>query len=206
MVNLRRVAIVATVVANLKLFKGLPWRVVLGRKVTLALGRDPILRVRKRLTISLTPNPIAVTRIQLDGGSHTEIDGYVEIGNGCFIRVADSAQLRIGDKTYINSGTRISSSDSVVIGRGCLIGFDVLIQDNDYHSMVVDGVRRPTKAPIVIGDRVWIGARAIILKGVTIGPGSVVGAGAVVTRDVPANSLVVGSPTQIVRRGIEWDG
>lgn len=76
--------------------------------------------------------------------------------------------------------------------------------DGDNHTLLVDGVARSSSAPVVIGDGVWIGARATILKGVTIGDGAVVAAGAVVTRDVPAHSLVAGVPARVVRAGVDW--
>jgi acetyltransferase-like isoleucine patch superfamily enzyme len=62
----------------------------------------------------------------------------------------------------------------------------VQLLDNDFHAITVDGVEQPSAAPITIGDRVWVGTRAIVLKGVTIGDGRGRRRGAVVTKDVPA--------------------
>ena len=61
------------------------------------------------------------------------------------------------------------------------------------------------RAPIVIGDHVWIGTNAIVLKGVTIGDGAVIAAGAVVTRDVPAHSLAAGVPARVIRSDVHWE-
>ena len=64
---------------------------------------------------------------------------------------------------------------------------------------------QPSAAPVVIGDRVWVGTRAVILKGVSIGDGAVVAAGAVVTSDVPAGAVVGGVPARVIGRADSWE-
>ena len=85
---------------------------------------------------------------------------------------------------------------AVTVGRDCQIGWDAIITDSDQHARA--GLGEATR-PVVLGDRVWVGARAVILKGVTVGDGAVIAAGSVVTRDVPANTLVAGQPARVVR-------
>ena len=92
----------------------------------------------------------------------------------------------------------IAATGLVAIGAECLIGTHVSIIDNAFHD-VVDRQQVPAPKPVVIGDNVWIGNRAIILPGVTIGDGAVVGAGSVVTRDVPDRTGVAGNPARVVR-------
>ena len=84
----------------------------------------------------------------------------------------------------------------MTIGRDCKIARDVLIMDTDQHPLPGTDL---VVAPVVIEDRVWIGARAIVLKGVQIGHDSVVGAGAIVTRSVPPGSIVVGTAARVIR-------
>jgi acetyltransferase-like isoleucine patch superfamily enzyme len=110
--------------------------------------------------------------------------------------VFQDAVIRIGKGTMCNQNVRIAAAREVSIGRNCLIGFDVVIADNDLHERPGLGPPRPVR----IEDSVWIGFRAAILKGVTIGEGAVVGAGAIVTEDVPPHTLVVGQPAQPVRK------
>jgi acetyltransferase-like isoleucine patch superfamily enzyme len=87
-----------------------------------------------------------------------------------------------------------------VVGADCAISWDVTITDSDEHwQHHVEMVQ-----PVRIGDHVWIGARAAVLKGVTIGDGAIVAAGAVVVDDVPAGALAAGVPARIVREGVEW--
>jgi len=110
---------------------------------------------------------------------------------------AGEAALVIGDRVSIGDRTQIHCGERVTIGAGTLISWDCVIMDRDYHNP--DGGAERT-APVVIGKDVWIGCRAIILKGVTIGDGAVVGAGSVVTRDVPPCTLVAGNPARVVRQ------
>jgi acetyltransferase-like isoleucine patch superfamily enzyme len=102
----------------------------------------------------------------------------------------------IGNGTYLNRNTEIVAARSVTIGRDCKIARDVIIMDTDQHELPDSGM---IAKPVRIGDQVWIGSRAIVLKGVTIGPGAVVAAGSVVTKDVPARAVVAGVPARIVR-------
>ncbi|HVX15432.1 MAG TPA: acyltransferase [Pirellulales bacterium] len=121
-------------------------------------------------------------------------------------RLHDKPELVIGDGTFIGHDCDIGVASSIRIGRSCLIASRTCISDHDGHPL--DATRRraglPTPReqvqPVVIGDDVWIGAGALILKGVTIGDRSVVAARAVVTKDVPADVIVAGNPARVVRR------
>ena len=108
--------------------------------------------------------------------------------------------LRLGERVFINSGCRFQDQGGITVGDDCLIGHDVVMATLN-HDM--DPSRRADlhPAPIVVGNRVWIGAKATVLPGVTIGEDAVVGAGSVVTKDVPAGTVVVGSPARVVREG-----
>jgi acetyltransferase-like isoleucine patch superfamily enzyme len=138
------------------------------------------------------------TVIRVRPGAEFHVGGRVALHRGLRI-VVDSGKLTIGPGTNVNGlGTKILVAESVTIGAGCTFSWDVQILDNDFHAMTVDGVQQPSVAPVVIGDRVWVGTRAIVLKGVTIGDGAVVAAGAIVTKDVPANAVVAGIPAKVV--------
>lgn len=114
--------------------------------------------------------------------------------------VGHAAKIVIGNNVGV-SGCTISAANSITIGDHVLLGSGCLITDSDAHPVDPDERRSGgggRSAPIVIEDDVFIGARAIILKGVTIGKGSVVGAGSVVTKSVPPYSVVAGNPARIV--------
>ena len=129
------------------------------------------------------------------------LGGVLEAGNCLFfpgvrLEVGRGAKLSIGTGTYLNRNTEVIAWREVTIGCDCMIGWDVLIMDTNQHPMPGRGLNNRS---VRIGDRVWIGARAMVLKGVTIGDGAVVGAGAVVTHDVPAGAVVIGPSAQVVR-------
>lgn len=110
------------------------------------------------------------------------------------------SRLEIGDDVGI-SGCSISATKRIRIGHRVLVGAGALITDSDAHPLHPEDRKadlEPRSLPVEIGDDAFIGARAIILKGVRIGEGAVVGAGAVVTTDVPAFKVAAGNPAKIV--------
>jgi acetyltransferase-like isoleucine patch superfamily enzyme len=113
---------------------------------------------------------------------------------------SSDARIEIGSHSGINRRSEICVKSSVHIGEGCAIGWDVCITDNNYHEF--EG--SVAVAPVHIGDKVWIGSRALIMKGVTIGSGAVIGAGAVVTSDVPERTLVAGPQAKVIREDVSW--
>lgn len=137
-------------------------------------------------------------------GTTLKISGNFDMYEGAGIYIDNSGILEIGDNTYMNE-SGIECLDHIKIGSGCAIASVVLIQDTDYHNVVdANGRSKPMTAPINIGNDVWICTRATILKGVNIGNGSIVAAGAVVTHDVPAHCLVAGVPAQVIKDNISW--
>lgn len=127
--------------------------------------------------------------------------GYFRTYGGTYITAAPGAKLTLGSG-FLNNNSKISCFKEITIGEDVKISEDVLIRDSDNHTIV--GGRDKT-APIHIGNHVWIGAKAAILKGVTIGDGAIVAAGAVVTKDVPQGALVGGVPAKIIKENISWE-
>jgi maltose O-acetyltransferase len=116
------------------------------------------------------------------------------------LATSEGGTLEIGDGTYINYGCSLGATLSIKIGANSSIGSHTTLLDNDFHSLEPE--RRdevPPSAPIVLEDRVWLGLRVIVLRGVTIGSGSVIGAGSVVTRDIPPRSFAAGVPAKVIR-------
>jgi len=158
---------------------------------------------------------------RLDGASLTARDPtgcVLAIGDECLIECSivlekSRSRVHIGSRTQVGGGTLLDAACDIHIGDDVLIAFGALIMDHNSHSLAfrdrshdVEGWLRGQKdwthverAPVTIGDKAWVGARAIILKGVSVGEGAIVAAGSIVTKDVPAWTIVAGNPAQVVR-------
>lgn len=160
----------------------------------LRLGSAPVIRRHPSAAIRLGRNVVICNELA---------ENPAGISRRCALCAClPGAELVIGDDVGM-SGAILYAWKKISIGDRVLIGADAAIYDSDFHPL--DPVKRSQfdlesigKAPVVIESDVWIGARAIVLKGVTVGRGSVVGAGAIVTADVPPGSIVAGIPAKVV--------
>ena len=111
------------------------------------------------------------------------------------------SSILIGDECHFVNGVSILANNSIRIGNRVLIGADTSITDCDWHEIDPDTRCHSSgaSAPVIIGDDVWIGQRVVVLKGVTIGNGSIIGAGAVVVSDVPPRCIFAGVPARLIR-------
>ena len=113
--------------------------------------------------------------------------------------VGPGGVLEIGDNTFINNGSVLSASRGIYVGHRVNIAPGCTVIDNDFHG--TDDRQAPAGcAPIVLEDDVWLGTGVTVLKGVRIGKGSVIAAGAVVTKDIPAGVLAGGVPARVLRQ------
>jgi len=123
-------------------------------------------------------------------------DGVVLLCSG----PSKPGKITIREGTYINRQTMLDAHGRIEIGRNCMIGPGCYLTDADHGTK--EGLpvsQQPMEGkPVILEDGVWLGAGVIVLKGVTIGQNTVVGAGAVVTKDVPANTVVAGVPAQAI--------
>ena len=106
--------------------------------------------------------------------------------------------ITVGKNVFINMGCKFQDQGGITIGDGALIGHNVILATLN-HAMSPRDRSSMIPAPIRIGKNVWIGAGAIVLPGVTIGDGAIVAAGAVVTKNVPENTVVGGVPAKVIR-------
>jgi acetyltransferase-like isoleucine patch superfamily enzyme len=152
------------------------------------------------------PGPVWLRAIEVPRQAHRLALGTgVALDRGVVLLVSGEPSaptcIRVGDGAYVNRWTIIDAVESIVIGADCMIGPYCYITDHD-HQRSADGrpAGGPLKArPVTIGRNVWMGAHASVLKGVAIGDGATIGAGAVVTRDVAAGATVAGNPARPLR-------
>jgi acetyltransferase-like isoleucine patch superfamily enzyme len=130
---------------------------------------------------------------------NSNFSGRIELyGDGNAVKIGEGTSIR-GALLVAHNGRKIE------IGYGCLFSHDVELRTTDSHKIFDEnGVRINEDRDIIIGDSVWLGVGVLVLKGVTISGGCVVGARSVVTDDMAARTLAVGSPARIVRNSISW--
>jgi acetyltransferase-like isoleucine patch superfamily enzyme len=136
----------------------------------------------------------------------------VHVGNNVLLErkvrfsVADHARIYIGDHSYVSDYTHLLAVKEIRIGKHCSISWNVLFMDTSSHPLGVKGEVPVTRiGPIDVKDHVWIGCRAVILKGVTIGEGAIIANDAIVTRDVPPRTMVAGNPARVIREDVIWE-
>lgn len=186
--------------------KGMKSKVRVYCHTTLDIASDAIISINKgNLSINKSWNSKGSSfpfLLYVGGGGELHVNGTFDFYAGGKIYVNPKAILKLGSG-YVNHNVNISVFNEVEIGEGCAISENVVIRDSDNHKII--GAEKNETAPIKIGNRVWIGMNAVILKGVTIGDGAVVAAGAVVNHDVPANSLVAGVPAKVIKQDVSWE-
>lgn len=129
--------------------------------------------------------------------------GLMLIGYGSYIQIGDNATLKIGD-SFVNREVKIICNKQITIENGCVIAMGTVIRDNDGGNHLILSEDYKNQKPVSIGDNVWLGENSMVLKGVTIGEGSVVAAYSLVTKDVPPHCIVAGVPAKVIRENIDW--
>jgi maltose O-acetyltransferase len=149
--------------------------------------------------------------ISVNGKGRVVIGGRVHFGyskapkfgdGGVLLQARDrNARVTIGSRTITSNNISIVAKELIEIGEGCQIGDQVTIYDSDFHEIApeIRNESEGTPAPVVIGKNVWLGSRVMVLKGVTIGDHSVIAAGSVVAKSIPARCLAAGIPARVIR-------
>lgn len=142
-------------------------------------------------------------------------DGSAEIGGSSGPRFA--AAIRVGEQATVTIGRNVSATtkvamsaaegSSITVGDDVMFASDVQVRCDDGHPVfdVRTGRRVNVSRSITIGDHVWLGLRSTVLGGATVGRGTVVGLGSIVTKDLPNNVVAAGTPAKVVRRNIAWE-
>lgn len=148
------------------------------------------------------------TKLHMEKKSKLFVNGEFWLGRGSKLWLLENGELTLnGPNSYTSGNNLIICKDQVVIGARTQIAWGVTISDHDFHKTYdLEGNQQLETAPVKIGNDVWIGANATILKGVTVGDRAVIASGAIVTRDVPSESLVGGNPAKIIKEKVIFKG
>lgn len=134
----------------------------------------------------------------------------VKYSQGQVVLGGDGASIRIGEGTSIVEAKlfAVERQTRIDIGAWCLLSWNIELRTSDWHSIIDNesGQRINPPADVTLQERVWIGSDVRVLKGVTVGEGSVVGVGSIVTKDVPGACVAVGNPARVVRENVRWSG
>lgn len=177
----------------------------------LIIFRGTAIDIDKRAVIELNaslilgqrriPSTRCCTKLQMGPLTKLIVNGTFSINENVNVWITQSGILEL-DGGFANENVTITCANHIKIGKNAHIAREAVIRDYDGHYIETPDYR--TSKPVIIGDNVWIGYRAMILKGVTIGDGAVIAANSVVTKDVPPFSIVAGNPAKIIRSNIKW--
>jgi acetyltransferase-like isoleucine patch superfamily enzyme len=146
--------------------------------------------------------------IRMEGSNHALLIGaHVRIWSGVFAFYDSGCTVRIGDRTTIYGASFGATEGGVLaVGPDCLVSTEVDVRNGDSHSIIdpASGRRLNPAADVTVGNHVWLGARAMVLKGSQIGDHSVIGAGSIVTGVIPGGCVAAGVPARPVLEGTDW--
>jgi acetyltransferase-like isoleucine patch superfamily enzyme len=150
------------------------------------------------------------TSIFIRGNNHQIFIGEdYRIKGGSIWMEDNQCEIYISAKTSIGDAHIAATENGrkILLGEDCMLSKNIEIRTGDSHSIIdiTSGSRINDAKDVLIGNHVWIGAHAKILKGVTIGENSIIGINSVVTKNVPSNVICAGIPARVVRKGITWD-
>ena len=172
----------------------------LNRFVRLNVDRKEDLEINKTVTLGNLSSSKEIS-ISVKRNGKLIFDDFFQVFPNTKISVFGGGILKLSSG-FINERSEIICGNKIIIDDDVAIGCGVIIRDYDFHFIDYPGYQR--SKPIFIGKHVWIGENSMICKGVTIGEHSVIAAGAIVTKDVPAHTIVAGVPAIVVKNNIDW--
>jgi len=177
-------------------------KVVCYKGTKLILNKTSKINIKENLKLNdnMIENNGRTTILRMDENSELVV-GKFSVYYGGDIICFKNSKLEIGSG-FFNSNVKIRCTESIKIGEDVAISHNVTIMDSDAHELINEEYEK-TK-PVNIGNHVWISSGAMILKGVKIGDGAIIAAGAIVTHDVPSNCIAAGVPAKIIKQNINW--
>jgi acetyltransferase-like isoleucine patch superfamily enzyme len=163
-----------------------------------------LLGLKPEYEADIAPTSVQPSVLTVRAGATFETKGWAVLSPGAQIIVAPGGRVSLGSGHLSSVGAWIICNHSVTIGDDCGLSWGVLVMDSNFHPIHADGHTLKQDDPITLGNHVYVGARSIILKGTTIGDGSIIAAGSVVTGDIPAGVIAGGIPAKVLRKDASW--
>lgn len=143
--------------------------------------------------------------LYLDDGAKLYLKTMCVISQGTVLRCDKNATIELGKNFYCNKNCYLRSSEKIVFGDECSLGWNVQLNDNGGHVVKYNGKTSKQKGSITIGNHVWLTSNTIVTKDVNIADGCIVAQGGIVTKSITEpNSLVAGIPAKVIKNNVEW--
>lgn len=173
------------------------------KKVFSILDKNEFLQELKKNQNSRIPSPIKIGKNTSYIISKTAIaifGTHIDIRHSCNFVIGKNAKLNIGNRVFFNNYCSINCLDAISIGDNTLFGEGVKIYDHN-HQYSIQNIEHQkfNTSPISIGKNCWLGSHVIVLKGVTIGDNVIIGAGCVIHKDIPPNSVVINKQELVIK-------
>ena len=171
------------------------------RGTIIKIHKSAKIQIDGQLTLNYSHLDNGNTFLLLEPNALLHIQDDFDIYYKCDIAVYKDAELRIGGG-FINAGSQIRCSKSITIGNQAAIAREVIIIDSDSHHILDSG--HDVSKPVTIGNHVWLCTRSMVIKGVNIGDGAILAAGAIATKDIDNSSVAAGIPAKVVKTNVQW--
>lgn len=144
--------------------------------------------------------------IRIDDRADVHFHGRAGIGEGCDILIGKKSSVHFGKGFSAGKNLYLSSNKGVSFGEDVLLGWNVEVRDSDGHSVIINGEKKPSEKPVLIGNHVWIGSDTTLLKGSVVKDNSIIATKAVVTKQFDDENVVIGGfPAKVIERGANWE-
>lgn len=180
--------------------------------VNKGIGRICVDNVGNNNTIVLNEGvSLSKTRFHIRGNNnHIELAPHCIVGENCsFWMEGDNISITIGAKTTFTHTVHFCAQEngmSIAVGEDCMFSNNIVVRTSDSHPIydISTHTRINSPKPVIIGSHVWIAPNSKIMKGADIGDGAIIGSNTIVTKPVPANTLIVGAPAKVVKENVMW--
>lgn len=138
--------------------------------------------------------------VEMFDKSKMKIGSFLMMRGPLYLKCTEEAKMEIGNECFFNNNCSVTAVEKIIIGNQCKFANNLVVIDHDHAIENGHATAKLISKPVRIGDNVWVGANCTILKGVNIGNGAIIAAGAVVTRDVPEYTIAAGVPARVIKK------